>query len=633
MLRAATRLPRRPRTYEMPRLSAWLIALFLISGPGVAQDLRVYHIDVSQGDGTLIIGPTGIACLIDAGDVGHGLSDVVPLLNQLGVTQLKWTIVTHYHSDHYGAIPEIVGAGFLPQTAAYDRGTSNQPTGSLFSQYLVAVGAKRATMTVGTVLDLGGGATLTCVGGNGVALGGASVTIPGTSQEENSRSLALKLAYGNYHEAICGDLTGGGSGTANVESVVGPVMGNVDVYKVNHHGSFTSSNPAFVGALAPEVCSISCGDGNPYGHPHQSVLDTLLAEPSVVMVYRINQGDPSSIGGTVVGGTLAVQTNGQSYTCTGPMITPLALTVDEGGAPPPSGLQPGDVVVSEYMNNPAAVADAVGEWFELRNTTPASIDLVGCTVRDLGIDQFVVPSLVVPAYGFVTLAVNGNPAQNGGFTPSYVWPASTMFLANSADELEIRSPQGVVLDFIAWGSGTGMPSLSGASIEREDATAPSWPTNFSLALPAATFGAGDRGTPGALNSQDHTPPFAALASAGSNVPGGIMTLTMLASGTAGKPYQLALSHAQAPPIVLPTDGRVIEIAPGWLLDFSLVPNNGVTFGFAGAMNALGYGFGTIVLPPEPAISGLTFFAVGVVIDAAYPSGIGSIAPSIALTIQ
>jgi beta-lactamase superfamily II metal-dependent hydrolase len=615
----------------MPRLRVFVVALFLLP-LAAAQDLRVYHVDVGQGDGTLIIGPTGIACLVDAGDVGHGTGDVIPLMNQLGVTSLKWIVTTHYHSDHYGAIPEIVAAGFLPVTAAYDRGTANQPSGTLFSQYVAAIGVKRTTMTVGTVLDLGGGATLTCVGANGVALGGASVTIAGTSQEENSRSLALRLAYGSFQESICGDLTGGGSGTANVESIVGPQMGNVDVYKVNHHGSFTSSSSGFVAAIAPEVCSISCGDGNPYGHPHQSVLDTLLQQPTMMQVYRINQGDPTSIGGTVVGGTLVVQTNGSSYTCSGGQITPLTLNVDElGGPPPASPYQAGDVVVSEFLANPAAVSDSVGEWMELRNTTSAAINLAGFLVRDQGIDQFVLPSLSIGAYGYVTLAAWGNPAQNGGITPTYVWPSQLMFLANAGDEIEIVSPQGQVLDSVVYGSGTGITVTSGVSIEREDASAPPWASNFSAAN--APFGAGDLGTPGLLNSQDHTPPWASLLNGGSLVPGGVVTLSMLASGTFGKPYQLVLSHAAAPAIVLPSDGRVVDLAPGWLLDLSLVPNNAVTSGFSGVMNVLGYGLGSVTLPPEPALSGLTFYAGGVVLDPAFPGGIGSIAPTLALTIQ
>ena len=498
----------------MRRLRVLTFALFLLPALASAQDLRVYHIDVGQADATLIIGPTGIACLVDAGDPGDGNGVVVPLLNQLGVTQLKWVITSHYHTDHFGGVAEVVSAGFLPVVAAYDRGTVNQPTGSTFNQYLSAIGGKRTTMTPGTVLDLGGGATLTCLCVNAVAMGGASLSVSGTMQEENSRSIALKLAYGNYQEALCGDLNGGGSGTANVESIVAPQMGNVDVYKVNHHGSFTSSSPSFVATIAPEVCSISCGDNNGYGHPHQSVLNTLISQSTVAQIYRLNQCDTSSIGGTVVNGTLVIQTNGQTYTCSGGQIAPLVRNVDEIGGQPPSGFQVGDVVVSELMPNPNAVSDSVGEWLELRNTTASTINLVGFIIRDQGVDLFTLPSLTIVPHGFATLAAWGSSSQNGGFTPSYVWPSNSFFLANSVDEIEVVAPGGLVVDGFAYGTGTGISVPTGSSIERKDASAPPWAANFQTASPTATFGAGDRGTPNGLNSQDHTPPWASIVGAG-----------------------------------------------------------------------------------------------------------------------
>ena len=51
-----------------------------------------------------------------------------------------------------------------------------------------------------------------------------------------------------------------------------------------------------------------------------------------------------------------------------------------------------------------------------------------------------------------------------------------------------------------------------------------------------------------------------------------------------------------PAIVLPADGRTIDLALGWLLDFSILPGNGVTSGFSGAMSALGYGLGSEIGP-------------------------------------
>ena len=76
------------------------------------------------------------------------------------MTTLKWLITTHHHGDHYGAVPELVAAGFLPQVGRL-RPRDGQPADghACSSSYVAAVGVKRTTMTVGTVLDLGGGAT------------------------------------------------------------------------------------------------------------------------------------------------------------------------------------------------------------------------------------------------------------------------------------------------------------------------------------------------------------------------------------------------------------------------------------------------------------------------------------------
>lgn len=65
-----------------------------------------------------------------------------------------------------------------------------------------------------------------------------------------------------------------------------------DVFKVGHHGSYSSTSPAFLKAVAPKYAVISVGKGNDYGHPHQVTLDKLAA--AGVTVYRTDQN------GTVV---------------------------------------------------------------------------------------------------------------------------------------------------------------------------------------------------------------------------------------------------------------------------------------------------------------------------------------------
>ena len=84
---------------------------------------------------------------------------------------------------------------------------------------------------------------------------------------------------------IGGDLTGGGNSTANVEGPAAFACGDVDVYKVNHHGSNTSTSVNLVATLDPELAIVSCGTANNYGHP----TSTILIPTAPLMVVIIAQ--------------------------------------------------------------------------------------------------------------------------------------------------------------------------------------------------------------------------------------------------------------------------------------------------------------------------------------------------------
>jgi beta-lactamase superfamily II metal-dependent hydrolase len=526
------------------RSPALALTLFLVACAAAGgQTLRVYHLSIGQGDGTLIIGPTGTACLVDAGPPGQGTATIVPLLNQLGVTSLAYTVLTHHHDDHYGGIAEVVAGGFLPVYAAYDRGTVNEPGDPWFAQYVAAVGAKRATLAPGAVIDLGGGALLECVGANGIAQDGSFRIVAGAVGEENARSLALRLSFGLFSEAICGDLTAGPQGTVDVATIMAPLLGDVDVFKVSHHGALDGVSPESIGILKPEISVISCAP-SVFGFPHQGTLNLLLAQPNVAAVYRLVQGS-SAIGGTVVNGTLLIETDGSSYTCSGGQITPLMRTVDETYPPVPILHAPGDVVVSEYMADPAVVQDTLGEWIELRNMRPTSIDLRGFAVRDGVLDYVILPSLTLPALGFVVIGRNASPGVNGGYVPQYVWPTNSFVLANTADQIHLVSPQGVAMDSVAYDATPAYPHPVGASVERIDASAPA--TGSNLVAAVAVFGAGDRGTPGLLNGADLTPPTIGTQPSGTQVcEGAEVELSVTAWGLGTLSYQWRLDGVPIP---------------------------------------------------------------------------------------
>jgi hypothetical protein len=77
-----------------------LLAL-LISSPALAQQLRIYHIDVNQADATLFVSPGGHTLLVDSGKNGAG-DELRAVMQTAGVTQIDHFVLTHYHEDHMG---------------------------------------------------------------------------------------------------------------------------------------------------------------------------------------------------------------------------------------------------------------------------------------------------------------------------------------------------------------------------------------------------------------------------------------------------------------------------------------------------------------------------------------------------
>lgn len=601
----------------LPNLPTVLLPLILCTF-SAGQTLRVYHIDVDQGSASLIIGPTGTTCLVDSGPPGQGSSAVVPLLMSQGISFLDYVVVTHYHSDHWAGIPEIAAVG-IGIGVAYDRGTVNQPGG--ISSYLNAVSGVRTTITPGTVIDLGGSASLTCVVVNGQMPGGVYANPGWGGQEENSRSVGLRLSYGGFDEAICGDLCGGGNGSTDVETAAASVMGDVDVMVLSHHGSNTSTNQAWVSGLDAEVGVVSCGNNNPYGHPHWEPVQRFLGNPNAVGLYRLNTGS-STPGGVTVNGTLLVETDGNTYTVSGGQVASLVLNVDSGGFVPGSTpFLPGDIIVSEYMNNPAVVPDSSGEWIELFNTTAAAVNLLGFVIRDQDTDCFTLPSLAIPPRDRLVLAVNGNTSQNGGVTADYVWPSGSFFIANGSDEIEVLDATGQMLDSVVYDNGLTFPDPTGASVERIDLKA--LPYAFNFAEATTTFGAGDHGTPGFTNSTDATEPWISLTPGGNFGIGTQATLTISAGlSLGGRAYGLSISECGAPGIELVPSGRVVDLCPTPL--FNLVAQNpnlpGLLSGFQASLNIFGFATATINVPSTPSFVGSTFFISGVVFDSSAANG-------------
>jgi predicted nucleic acid-binding Zn ribbon protein/regulation of enolase protein 1 (concanavalin A-like superfamily) len=166
-----------------------------------------------------------------------------------------------------------------------------------------------------------------------------------------------------------------------------------------------------------------------------------------------------------------------------------------------SSVAPGDIIITEIMQNPDVISDSNGEWFEVYNTTNATIDLNGWRISDAGSDNHVINGTVnVPANGYALLMRNGNSATNGGLTADYVYGTS-ISLANGDDEIILSSSTNVEIDRVEYDGGPNWPDPTGASMSLNPsaftATANDDFNNWCEA--SSAYEANNAGTPGAAN--------------------------------------------------------------------------------------------------------------------------------------
>jgi len=157
-----------------------------------------------------------------------------------------------------------------------------------------------------------------------------------------------------------------------------------------------------------------------------------------------------------------------------------------------------DIIINEIMQNPSAVSDSAGEWFELYNSGPLAVDLAGWTVADNDTDAFVIAgSLVIAAGGYLVLGNNSNTGTNGGITVNYSYGTS-FFIANGADEIVLFDAGLNEIDRVEYDGGPTFPDPNGASMAL---LSPALDNNIGANWTTSTtaFGDGDFGTPGAAN--------------------------------------------------------------------------------------------------------------------------------------
>ena len=276
-------------------ITTFLLYLVLVF-PAQAQNLRIYHIDVEQGDSTLFVSPSGNTMLVDSGKNGHG-SRIKAIMDLAGVSQIDYLVTTHYHEDHYGGVDDLINSPYnIPVVNAYDRGDKDY-LGDRLSQktyidYDTAIGHRAEHLAHGETIPLDPDMSVTCISSGGVVLDEQDEIHVG---DENEMSISLLIEFGNFSYFIGGDIEQETEGIIAAEDLVM----NVDVYQANHHGSHTSSSLDFMYDLTPSAIIISSGNHGGYQHPRESTLDTYESLEPVPFVYQINKYLKGGTGGNV----------------------------------------------------------------------------------------------------------------------------------------------------------------------------------------------------------------------------------------------------------------------------------------------------------------------------------------------
>ena len=242
-------------------LCTMLVWLFVFerSVASTNQFLEVHFFDVGQGDATFIETPDGVQVLIDGGADGAVLN---MLSREMGISDRSIDVVvgTHPDTDHVGGLIDV----FERYDVEHIMLTENEGESVTASRYLEHVADEGATLIYarsGQELQLGASTTL-------------EVLFPATDpreMESNASSIILLLTYGESTFLFTGD-----SPKSIEEYVVSANSSfDIDVLKVGHHGSKTSTSEEFLSAVDPEYGVISAGKDNRYGHPHTEVTDVL----------------------------------------------------------------------------------------------------------------------------------------------------------------------------------------------------------------------------------------------------------------------------------------------------------------------------------------------------------------------
>jgi competence protein ComEC len=270
-----------------------LVGVLLAVTLGSRPDGRLHltALDIGQGDAILVEAPSGTTMLVDGGP------DPELTLRRIGANlpffarRIDLLVLTHPHQDHVAGLVDVLDrfrigailqAGIGYENPSFERLLADADRTA--TPVVIARAGQRIALDATTDVRV-------------LYPSAAEAAAPLPDGDINNGSVVLLLTHGGFTALLTGDAE------APVEAALlaRGAIPEVDVLKVGHHGSTSSTTPGLLEAAQPTVALISDGTGNEYGHPAPQTLAALAARPGLA-VFR-----------TDLDGDIEVETDGITY--------------------------------------------------------------------------------------------------------------------------------------------------------------------------------------------------------------------------------------------------------------------------------------------------------------------------------
>ena len=226
------------------------------------KEAQLHFIDTGNSD-AILIRQGGEAALIDGGD-NDDEERVVNYLKDIGVTELKYVIATHFDADHIGGLDAVIDS--IPVETVYvSNGDANTKTYRDFIESMTNKNLYPSVPLLGAEFHLG--------------TSKFKVLSAANLKDPNNNSIVLEYINGNDKVLLMGDAGQEIERIINVE--------DVDLIKIGHHGSKTSTSLSFIKKANPEYAVITVGKNNRYNHPNKETMETLKSQD--IEVHRSDE--------------------------------------------------------------------------------------------------------------------------------------------------------------------------------------------------------------------------------------------------------------------------------------------------------------------------------------------------------